>query len=62
MLKLPQIFIFLIPESKINLTFPNIQFKINGYKLFRRDPNWFGGGLMLYLNEEISNNFQTIIT
>ena len=53
--------IFLIPESKINSTFPNMQFKINGYKLFRRDPNRFGGGLMLYLNEEISNNFRTTI-
>ena len=53
--------IFLIPESKINSTFPNMQFKINGYKLFRRDPIRFGGGLMLYLNEEISNNFQTTI-
>ena len=36
--------IFLIPESKIDSTFPNIQFKINGYKLFRRDRNRFGGG------------------
>ena len=35
--------IFLIPESKIDSTFPNIQFKINGYKLFRRDRNRFGG-------------------
>ena len=45
--------IFLISESKIDSTFPNMQFKINGYKLFRRDRNRFGGGLMLYLNEEI---------
>ena len=35
--------IFLISESKIDSTFPNIQFKINGYKLFRRDRNRFGG-------------------
>ena len=49
--------IFLISESKIDSTFPNMQFKINGYKLFRRDRNRFGGGLMLYLNEEIPCKF-----
>ena len=42
--------IFLISESKIDSTFPNMQFKINGYKLFRRDRNRFGGSLMLYLS------------
>ena len=36
--------IFLISESKIDSTFPNMQFKINVYKLFRRDRNRFGGG------------------
>ena len=34
-----------------------MQFKINVYKFFRRDCNRFGGGLMLYLNEEISCKF-----
>ena len=37
--------IFLILESKIDSTFSNMQFKINGYKLFRRDCNRFGGGI-----------------
>ena len=45
---------FLISEPKIDSTFLNMQFKINGYKLFRHDRNRFGGGLMLYLNEEIT--------
>ena len=36
--------IFSISESKIYQTFPNIHFKINGYKLLRRDRNRFGGG------------------
>ena len=49
--------IFLISESKIDSSFPNMQFKINGYKLFRRDCNRFGGGLMLYLNKEIPCKF-----
>ena len=48
--------IFLISESKIDSTFPNSQFKRNGYKLCRRDRNRFGGRLMLYLNEEIPCN------
>ena len=29
------------------------QFRIRGYKVFRRDLNCFGGGLMLYINENI---------
>ena len=54
--------IFLISESKTDSIFPNMQFKINGNKLFRRDSNRFVGGgggeggekgLMLCLNEEI---------
>ena len=49
--------IFLILESKVDSTDPNMHFKLNGYKLFRRDRNRFdrsdGGGLMLHLNEEI---------
>ena len=49
--------IFLISESKIDSAFPHMQFKINGYKLFRRDRNRFGGGLLLYLNEEIPCKF-----
>ena len=48
---------FLNSELKIDSTFPNMQFKINGYKLFRCDRNRFGGGLMLYLNEEIPCKF-----
>ena len=34
-----------------------MQYKINGYKLFRRDRSRFGEGLMLYLNEEIPCKF-----
>ena len=48
---------FLISESKIDSTFPNMQFKINGYNLFRSDRSRFGGGLILYLNEEMSCRF-----
>ena len=45
--------IFLISESKLDSSFPNSQFKINGYKIFRCDQDRYGGSLLLYVNEEI---------
>ena len=39
--------IFLISETKIDDSFPNAQFKIEGYKSFRKDRDAFGGGLSL---------------
>ena len=41
--------IFLISKSKLDASFPNNQFKISGYKCFRRDRNKYGGGLMFIL-------------
>ena len=46
--------VFLISESKLDCTFPLNQFYTAGLKQFRRDQNQFGGGLMLYFNENIS--------
>ena len=40
-------------ESKLDSTFPMNQFHIFGFKVFRRDRNRFGGGLILYINEKI---------
>ena len=45
--------IFLISESKLNDTFPDKQFQINGFKIFRCDSNRYGGGLILYFHERI---------
>ena len=45
--------IFLVSETKIDHSFPNQQFSIDGYKTYRRDRNNFGLGLLLYLNENI---------
>ena len=42
-----------ISEQKLDSFFPNSQFKINGYKIFRHDQNRYGGHLLLYVNEEI---------
>ena len=49
--------IFLISESKLDSTFPNAQFKITGFKIFRYDHNRFGGGLLLYVNDKIPSKF-----
>ena len=46
--------IFLISETKIDDSFPNTQFKIEGYKSFRKDWDAFGGGLLFYANEKLS--------
>ena len=46
--------IFLISESKLDDTFPNNQFKIDHYKMFRLDRNRYRGGLVLYVNEQVS--------
>ena len=45
--------LFLISESKLDSTFPMNQFHIFDFKVFRRDRNRFGGGLILYINENI---------
>ena len=38
--------IFLISETKIDDSFPNVQFKIEGYRSFRKDRDAFRGGLL----------------
>ena len=40
-------------ETKVDEWFPNQQFKITGYKMFRRDRDRFGEGIMFYVNERI---------
>ena len=41
-------------ETKLDETFPNQQFKMNGYKMLRRGTNKHGGGIIFYINENIS--------
>ena len=45
--------IFRISESKLDNTFPINQCSIRGYKVFGRDLNCSGGGLILYVDENI---------
>jgi hypothetical protein len=42
-----------LSETKIDESFPDAQFNVNGYNLFRQDRNAFGGGLMFYVTNTI---------
>ena len=45
--------ILLISETKINSSFPTVQFQIEGYTTYRLDRNANGGGILLYIREDI---------
>ena len=45
--------ICLLSETKIDNSFPNSQFFAEGSRMFRKDRNKNGGGLILYVNEGI---------
>ena len=45
--------ILLISETKINSSFPTVQFHIDGYTIHRRDRNENDGGLLLYVREDV---------
>ena len=46
--------ICLLTEAKINYSFPNSQVFAEGYRMYQKDRNKNGGGLLLYVNEGIS--------
>ena len=45
--------ILLISETKIDSSFPTAQFQIEGYTNYRLDRNTNGGGILLYIREDI---------
>ena len=45
--------VFFLSESKLDYTLLSNKLRFNGYKIFRQDYNRFGGGLILYINENI---------
>ena len=45
--------IYLLSETKVEDLFPNSQFFAEGYRMFRKDRNKNGGGLILYVNDDI---------
>ena len=54
--------ILLVSETKIDSSFPNAQFYIAGYNVYRRDRNLNGGGILLYVKEDIPSNSLSINT
>ena len=50
----------LISETKIDDSFPKSQFLIDGFSApYRLDQNYKGGGLMLFVREDIPSNLLT---
>ena len=48
--------ILVVSETKLDPTFPACQFNIPGYSLpYRRDRNRNGGGVMIFVREDISS-------
>ena len=45
--------ILVIGETKLDNTFPDAQFKIDGFKLYRKDRNEDGGGVVIYVRADI---------
>ena len=45
--------ILLIPETKIDSSFPTAQFQIEGYITYKLDRNANGGGILLYIRQNI---------
>ena len=44
---------FMVSETKLNSSFPVSEFTIPGYRLFFKDRNLHGGGLIFYVNQGI---------
>ena len=43
----------MITETKLDDSFPTMQFNIEGYYTFRLDRNEYGGGILLYVQDDI---------
>ena len=43
----------ILSEIKLDLSFPDSQFSIPGYRIFRKNWNKNGGGIWFYINEGI---------
>ena len=49
-------YFFIIPETKLDSTFPTSQFMVYGYsEPYRFDKNRNGGGVVIYIRENIPN-------
>ena len=43
----------MISETKLDELYPSMQFNIDGYNIFRSDRNAKGGGILMYLRDDI---------
>ena len=43
----------MILETKTDNSFPTMQFLIEGYRIYRLDRNKYGGGILVYVRENI---------
>ena len=48
--------ILTIQETKLDKSFPDSQFAIDGYNMFRRDRKKGGGGIMVYIRKSIPSH------
>ena len=48
--------VLMITETKLDDSFPTIQFNIEGYHTFRLDRNEYGGGILIYVRDDIPSN------
>ena len=46
--------ILVVGETKIDDTFPQSQFQLPNYKTFRKDRNCHGGGLMVFIKNDLA--------
>ena len=49
--------VLMITETKLDDSFPTMQFNIEGYHTFRLDRNEYGGGILLYVRDDIPSKF-----
>ena len=47
----------MITETKLDDSFPTMQFNIEGYHTFRLDRNEYGGGILLYVRDDFPSKF-----
>ena len=45
--------VFLLSDSKLDSSFPDVQFKIPSHRIFRQDQDKYRDGLMFYINRNI---------
>ena len=47
----------MISETKVDNSFPTMQFHIERYCMYRLDRNEYGGGILVYEREDIPSKF-----